>query len=72
MAAIHPTHRTPVNAVHVQAVIGIVIAVGLGLWFGSAYPATPGPLNVYFELGYALGLLSAGMYMAVNVAVICY
>ena len=24
MAAIHPTHRTPVNAVHVQAIIGIV------------------------------------------------
>ena len=72
MAAIHPTHRTPVNAVHVQAIIGIIIAVGLGLWFGSAYPATPGPLNVYFVLGYALGLLFAGMYIAVNLAVIGY
>jgi amino acid transporter len=72
MAAIHPTHRTPVTAVHVQAIIGIVIAVGLGLWFGSAYPATPGPLNVYFVLGYALGLLFAGMYIAVNLAVIGY
>ena len=29
--AVHPTHRTPVNAVHVQAVLGIVLAIGLGL-----------------------------------------
>jgi amino acid transporter len=72
MAAIHPTHRTPVNAVHVQGILGIVIAVGLGLWLGSAYPDTPGPLNVYFVLGYALGLLFAGMYIAVNLAVIAY
>ena len=71
-AAIHPTHRTPVNAVHFQAIVGIVIAVGLGLWLGSAYPSTPGPLNVYFVLGYALGLLFAGMYIAVNLAVIGY
>jgi amino acid transporter len=67
---VHPTHRTPVNAVHFQAILGIVIAVGLGLWLGSAYPTTPGPLNVYFVLGYALGLLFAGMYIAVNLAVI--
>ena len=71
-AAVHPTYRTPVNAVHVQAILGIVIAVGLGLWLGSAYPSTPGPLNVYFVLGYALGLLFAGMYIAVNLAVIGY
>ena len=72
LAAIHPTYRTPVNAVHVQGILGIVIAVGLGLWLGSAYPDTPGPLNVYFVLGYALGLLFAGMYIAVNFAVIGY
>ncbi|HSS36264.1 MAG TPA: APC family permease [Patescibacteria group bacterium] len=71
-AALHPTYRTPVNAVHLQGVIGIVIAVGLSLWLGSAYPETPGPLNTYFVLGYALGLLFAGMYIAVNLAVIGY
>ena len=71
-AALHPTYRTPVNAVHFQAILGIVIAVGLSLWLGSAYPATPGPLNTYFVLGYALGLLFAGMYIAVNIAVIGY
>jgi hypothetical protein len=42
--------------------------VALSLWLGSAYPATPGPLNTYFFLGYVLGLLFAGMYMAVNAA----
>lgn len=71
-AAIHPTHRTPVNAVHFQAILGIIIAVGISLWLGSAYPETPGPLNTYFVLGYALGLLFAGMYIAVNAAAIGY
>jgi amino acid transporter len=71
-AAVHPTHRTPVNAVHFQAILGIVIAIGLSLWLGSAYPDTPGPLNTYFWLGYALGLLFAGMYIAVNLAAIGY
>ncbi len=69
---VHPTHRTPANAVHFQAILGIVIAVGFGLWLGSAYPETPGPLNTYFWLGYALGLLFAGMYIAVNLACIGY
>jgi amino acid transporter len=69
-AAVHPTHRTPVNSVHLQAIIGIVIAVGLSVWLGNSYPDTPGPLNTYFFLGYALGLLFAGMYIAVNLAVI--
>lgn len=71
-AAIHPTYRTPTNAVHAQALVGIVLAIALSLWLGSAYPGTPGPLNTYFFLGYALGLLFAGMYMAVNLAVIGY
>jgi amino acid transporter len=70
LGAIHPTYRTPVNAVHLQAIVGLVIAIGLSLWLGSAYPDTPGPLNTYFWLGYALGLLFAGMYIAINIAVI--
>ena len=70
LGAVHPSYRTPVNAVHLQAIVGLVIAIGLSLWLGSAYPDTPGPLNTYFWLGYALGLLFAGMYIAVNIAVI--
>jgi amino acid transporter len=69
-AAIHETHRTPMNAVHFQGILGIVLAVGLGLLFQSQGQAYGGPLTTYVWIGYALGLLFAGMYVAVNVAVI--
>jgi amino acid transporter len=67
-AAVHPTHRTPVNAVHFQGVLGIGLAVVLGLIFSGV--STGGPLTTYIWIGYALGLLFAGMYVAVNVATI--
>ena len=41
-------------------------------WFWPAVSRTPGPLNTYFTIGYAIGLSFAGMYMAVNLAVIGY
>jgi len=69
---VHPTHRTPTTAIHLQAIIGIVIAVGLSLYLGNQYPAVPGPLNTYVTIGYAIGLSFAGMYMAVNLATIGY
>ena len=68
LAAVHPVHRTPVNAVHAQGVLGIVLAVGLGLVFKDV--STGGPLTTYIFIGYALGLLFAGMYIAINVAAI--
>ena len=67
-ATVHPSHRTPANAVHAQALLGIVIAVGLGLLFRDQ--AFGGPLTTYVFIGYALGLLFAGMYIAVNIATI--
>lgn len=67
-AAVHPSYRTPVNAVHLQGALGIVLAVALGLLFASQ--PTGGPLTTYIWIGYALGLLFAGMYVAVNIAVI--
>lgn len=67
-AAVHPSHRTPVNAVHAQGVLGIVLAVGLGIVFQGV--TTGGPLTTYIFIGYALGLLFAAMYIAVNVAAI--
>lgn len=67
-AAVHPTRKTPVNAVHAQMVLGIVLAVGLGLLLTE--DPYPRGLNVYVFFGYTLGLLFAGMYIAVNVAVI--
>src|SRR5262245_41824218 len=35
--SVHPTHRTPTTAIHLQAVIGILIAVGLSLYLGNQY-----------------------------------
>ena len=57
-AAVHPVHRTPVNAVHFQGAFAIVLAVLLGLLFQGE--ATGGPLTTYVFIGYALGLLFAG------------
>jgi len=68
LAAVHPTHRTPYNAVHLQAILGIAIAVGLGLLFREQ--PLGGPLTAYVFIGYSLGLLFAGMYIAVNIAAI--
>jgi amino acid transporter len=69
---VHPIHRTPATAIHLQAILGIIIAVGLSLYLGKAYPDVPGPLNTYVTIGYAIGLSFAGMYMAVNFATIGY
>ncbi len=69
---VHPTHHTPSTAIHLQAIVGILIAVGLSLFLGNQYPQTPGPLNSYVTIGYAIGLSFAGMYMAVNLAAIGY
>jgi amino acid transporter len=66
--AIHPVYRTPVNAVHAQGALGIAMAVGLGLIFQGV--ATGGPLTTYIFIGYALGLMFAGMYIAINIAAI--
>ncbi len=66
--AVHPVHRTPVNAVHAQGALGIILAVGLGLIFQGV--STGGPLTTYIFIGYSLGLLFAGMYIAINVAAI--
>jgi hypothetical protein len=56
------------NAVHFQGILGIGLAVVLGLVFqGQPFG---GPLTTYVWIGYALGLLFAGMYVAVNLAVI--
>jgi amino acid transporter len=69
-AAVHETHRTPLNAVNFQGILGIGLAVGLGLLFQSQGQPLGGPLTVYVWIGYALGLLFAAMYVGVNLAVI--
>jgi amino acid transporter len=69
-AAVHPTHRTPVNAVHAQVLVAIVVAVVGGLVLADDPFEGLGPINIYVFIGTMLGLLFAGMYMAVNVAAI--
>jgi amino acid transporter len=70
LAEVHPTYHTPVNAVHIQGILGIVLAIALGWLFqGTDYG---GPLTTYIFIGYALGLLFAGMYVAVNIASLGY
>ena len=69
-AKVHPTYRTPVNAVHFQGIFAILLAVALGLLFAGT--DFGGPLTTYIFIGYALGLLFAGMYIAVNIAAIGY
>jgi amino acid transporter len=77
-AAVHPTNRTPVNAVHFQAISAIVIAVVLGIVLANDPYPTPegaasfGGLNVYVFLGTMLGLLFVFMYICVNLACIGY
>ena len=70
LATVHPTHRTPVNAVNFQILVAVVVAVGGGLFLANDPYEGLGPINIYVFIGTMLGLLFAGMYMAVNVAVI--
>jgi amino acid transporter len=77
-AAVHPNTRAPVNAVHFQAITGLIIAVVLGLILADDPFPTPegagsfGGLNVYVFLGTMLGLIFAGIYILVNLACIGY
>jgi len=70
LGKVHPAYRTPANAVHLQAIIGVVLVLALGLAFAN--DDFGGPLATYVFIGYALGLLFAGMYIAVNIATIGY
>ena len=69
-AAVHPRHHTPVNAVHAQVLLAVAVAVIGGLVLVDDPYKGLGPINIYVFIGTMLGLLFAGMYMAVNVAVI--
>ena len=71
-AVVHPERRTPVNAVHVQAILAIVVAVAGGLILADDPNPGLGPINIYVFIGTMLGLLFAGMYIAVNLSVIGY
>ena len=69
-AAINARHNTPVNAIHFQAILAIVVAVAGGLILADDPFPGVGPINIYVFIGTMLGLLFASMYIAVNLAVI--
>jgi amino acid transporter len=69
-AAVHPTRHTPVNAVHMQVLLAVVVAIAGGLILADDPNEGLGPINIYVFIGTMLGLVFAGMYIAVNAAVI--
>jgi amino acid transporter len=77
-AAVHTTNRTPVAAVHFQAISALIIAVVLGVILANDPFPTPegaasfGGLNVYVFLGTMLGLIFVFLYICVNLACIGY
>jgi amino acid transporter len=76
--AVHHGTRSPVNAVHFQAISALVIAVVLGFVLANDPFPTPegaasfGGLNVYVFLGTMLGLIFVFLYICVNLACIGY
>jgi amino acid transporter len=61
LATVHPVHRTPSVAVHVQAVAGVVLALGLGLLLG-------GPLSAFALLGTVATIIVICIYVLTNVS----
>jgi len=71
LASVHPTFKTPTMAIHVQGVIGIVVAVGLGLALYNSGPA-PSPLNAFALLGTIATLIVVCIYILTNLANIVF
>lgn len=65
LAAIHPVHRTPYVAIHVQAVGGIALALFLGWITGS-------PLNAFSFLGTTATIVVIAIYILTNLSCIVY
>lgn len=60
LATVHPVHRTPTNAIWLQAVSAVVLTFGVGL--------LAGPFNTYVYLGSILTLAIIPVYMLTNLA----
>ena len=71
LARVHPTFKTPSNAIHVQGALGIVIAVGLGFALYNSGPS-PSALNAFALLGTVATLVIVGIYILTNVANIVF
>lgn len=64
LAKVHPTHRTPINAIFLQAAVTLVFGLTLGL--------AVGPLDLFFTVGLAATLSLILLYISGNVGVLRY
>jgi amino acid transporter len=64
LAAVHPRHQTPVNAVAFQTLLTLLVGLGLGFWIG--------PDQEFFLMGEVLTLALALIYTAGNLGVFLY
>jgi amino acid transporter len=64
LAAVHPRHQTPVNAVAVQAFLTLLVGLGLGFWIG--------PEQEFSLMGEILTFALALIYTAGNLGVFLY
>ena len=63
-AKIHPKYKTPVNAIHAQMIVMIVVGFGLGFWLG--------PLTEYFLIALTFTFALILIYSAGNLGVFLY
>jgi len=61
LAAVHPRHKTPANAVFFQTLVTLVGGLGLGFWLG--------PDQAFYVMGTVLTLALAIIYSAGNLGV---
>ena len=64
LAALHPTNRTPVNAIWLQTAISVVLGLGLAIAIGQA--------NVYNVTGTMFTFALIPVYIAANVGVFVF
>ncbi len=65
LAELHPVRKTPANAVHLQLVISVILAMGLGAIFGN-------PVEAFALLGTTLTVAVLLLYFAAQVALPVY
>ena len=65
LTRVHPVFRTPYVAVNVQAVLGAVLAVGLGVWLG-------GPIPAFALLATMATIVIVGIYLTTSVSNIVF
>ena len=71
LARIHARFRTPSVAIHIQGVLGIGVALILGLALYNAGPS-PTPLNAFALLGTIATLIIVFIYILTNLANVAY